>query len=203
MDKCQFFDKGYCKHKDKCNQLHPLQDCSRNCEDRRACTKRHRIPCRNGDICEWKSCNFLHISQKDSLEVSEIHTLKINLKQQENDFRAQTKAHKEIVNELTNKVQTAEHKLQDMTDRVEAIEEEYSARLEEHENALKKLANLPKVDTFKKLEDKIKVLKEQSNNIIDKLSDMTSKIITNGYANDEFMDTKVEEIKKGNCNVCK
>ena len=164
--------------------------------DRRACTKRHRIPCRNGDICEWKSCNFLHISQKDSFEVSDIHTLKSNLKQQENDFKAQTKAHKETVNELTNKIQTAEHKLQDMTDRVEAIEEEYSARLEEHENALKKLANLPKVDTFKKLEDKIKVLKEQSDNIIDKLSDMTSQIITNEYANDEFMDTQVEEIKK-------
>ena len=106
------------------------------------------------------------------------------------------------MNELTKKVQTAEHKLQDMTDRVEAIEEEYSARLEEHENALKKLVNLPKVNTFKKLEDKIKVLKEQTNNIIGKLSDMTSQIITNEYANDEFMDTNFEEIKKGNCNVC-
>ena len=111
---------------------------------------------------------FLHISQKDSLEVSEIHTLKINLKQQENDFRAQTKAHKEIVNELTNKVQTAEHKLQDMTDRVEAIEEEYSARLQEHEKALHKLANLPQVNHFKKLEDKVKVLEEENYYIIDK-----------------------------------
>ena len=87
---------AHCKHKDKCNQLHPLHDSSRDCEDRRACTKRHKIQC-------------------------------------------------------TNKVLTSEHKLQDMTDRVEAIEEEYSARLEEHENALNKLANLPKVDTFKKL----------------------------------------------------
>ena len=140
--------------------------------------------------------SFLHISQKDSFEVSDIHTLKFNLKQQENYFKAQTKAHTEIVNDLTNKVQTAEHKLKDMTDRVEAIEEEYSARLEEHENALNKLANFPQVDHFKKLEDKIKVLKEQSNNIVDKLSDMTSQIITNEYANDEFMDTQVEEIKK-------
>ena len=46
-----------------------------------------------------------------------------------------------------------------MTDRVEAIEEEYSARLEEHENVLNKLANFPKVDTSKKLEDKKKGFK--------------------------------------------
>ena len=52
-----------------------------------------------------------------------------------------------------------------MTDRVEAVEEEYSARLEEQENALQKLVNLPQVDHFKKLEDKLKFLEEQNVNI--------------------------------------
>ena len=53
--------------------------------------------------------------------MSDINTLKSNLNQQENNFKAQTKGHEEFVNELTNKIQTAEHKLQDITDRVEAI----------------------------------------------------------------------------------
>ena len=90
------------------------------------------------------------LSQKGSLEVTDINTLKINLKQQENDFKAQTKVHKEIVNELTSKVQTAEHTLKDMADRVDAIEEEYSARLEEHENALP----CPNLTTSKSLKTK-------------------------------------------------
>ena len=121
----------------------------------------------------------LHTSQKHSLEVSDIITLKINLDQQENDFQAQTKAHKEILNELTNKVKTAEHKSHDMTDKVEAIDEEYAAKLEEHVRALHKLANLPPVDNFKKFEEKIKVLEEKNLYIIDRLGDMTSNIITN------------------------
>ena len=70
------------------------------------------------------------------------------------------------VNELTNKIKTAKIKLKAMTDRVVAVEEEYSARLEEHENALQKIVNLPQVDHFKKLEDKIKFLEEQNVNII-------------------------------------
>ena len=47
------------------------------------------------------------------------------------------------------RLKTTEHKLKDMTDKV-AIEEEYSARLEEHENTLRELANLPQVDHLKK-----------------------------------------------------
>ena len=32
---------------------------------------------------------------------------------------------------------------------------------------------------------------------------MTSRIIRNEYANNEFVDIQVEEIKNGHCNVCK
>ena len=82
-----------------------------------------------------------------------------------------------------------------MTDKVEAIEEEYAVRLEEHQKALHELANLPTVEHFKKLEGKIKVLEEVNENIIDKLGDMTLQIITNEYANDDYMDKQVLEIK--------
>ena len=61
--------------------------------------------------------------------------------------------HKEIVNELTNKVKTAEQKFLDMTDKVEAIEEEYAVRLEEHQKALHELANLPTVEIPKSLKE--------------------------------------------------
>ena len=50
--------KGYCKNKDQCNNVHPLTDCQGDCEDRRACKKRHRINCRNGADCTWKSCDL-------------------------------------------------------------------------------------------------------------------------------------------------
>ena len=87
--------------------------------------------------------------------------------------------HKEIVNEITNKVKTAEQKSNDMTDKVEVIDEEYAVLLEEHQKALHELANFPTFDQSKRLEGKIKVLKEVNENIIDKLGDMTSQIFTN------------------------
>ena len=62
MDKCVFYDKGFCKKKYECEKLHPSTDCN-GCDDKRLCTKRHRISCRNGPSCIYyksNSCEFLH-----------------------------------------------------------------------------------------------------------------------------------------------
>ena len=37
--KCIFFDRGYCKHKNQCPQMHPSQDCQGECEDMNTCQK--------------------------------------------------------------------------------------------------------------------------------------------------------------------
>ena len=64
-NKCEHFNKGYCKNKNKCSLKHPLAECAGDCEDKRVCPKRHQIPCKNGQECAFfatESCEFLHHS---------------------------------------------------------------------------------------------------------------------------------------------
>ena len=74
-DKCEHFDRGFCKYKDLYLKVHPNINCEGNCEDKRVCTKRHKVSCKNGSSCEWRSCEFLH-----------------NTNQQENDPTEEKKA---------------------------------------------------------------------------------------------------------------
>ena len=63
-DKCEHFDRGFCRYKDHCPKVHTNINCEGDCEDKRVCTKRHRICCTNGSPCELKSCEFLHTSNQ-------------------------------------------------------------------------------------------------------------------------------------------
>ena len=66
MEKCYFFDKGYCKLKSKCLKNHPSSDCKGQCQDKKSCSSRHRVQCKNGNTCIYKaskSCEFLHIEK--------------------------------------------------------------------------------------------------------------------------------------------
>ena len=64
IKKCYYFNKGYCKFKNKCKYYHPTCDCQNKCENRKTCTKRHRRLCKYNDKCYFKQsniCEFLHI----------------------------------------------------------------------------------------------------------------------------------------------
>ena len=68
MEKCYFFDKGYCKLKSQCLKNHPSTDCNGQCENKNSCPLRHRVECKNGTQCIFKSsksCEFLHIENQN------------------------------------------------------------------------------------------------------------------------------------------
>ena len=51
---CPYYRVGYCKYKNKCKLFHPKENCGdRKCRDK-ACTKRHRKPCKYGQTCSRK-----------------------------------------------------------------------------------------------------------------------------------------------------
>ena len=56
--------------------------------------------------------------------------------------------------------------------------------------------NFPPDDYIEKLEGRVKKLEEQNNWIQERFSDMTCQIITNEYANDEYMDEQMNDMKK-------
>ena len=66
MEKCYFFDKGYYKIKSQCLKSHPSTDCIGQCENKNSYPLRHRVKCKNGTQCIFKSsksCEFLHIEK--------------------------------------------------------------------------------------------------------------------------------------------
>ena len=79
--KCIFFDRGFCKKKNQCPQMHPSQDCQGECEDMNTCPKRHRTECKNGSSCPFlksSSCEFLHSEAwEEEIRNSEVETLQI------------------------------------------------------------------------------------------------------------------------------
>ena len=66
MEKCYHFDKGYCKLKSKCLKNHPSSDCKGQCQDKKSCSSRHRVECKNGNECIYKAskiCEFLYVEK--------------------------------------------------------------------------------------------------------------------------------------------
>ena len=61
---CPFYSVGQCKFKDQCLREHHKEDCKDSLCRRKGCPKRHRRPCRYGNICKIynkdKSCEFRH-----------------------------------------------------------------------------------------------------------------------------------------------
>ena len=63
--KCQYYNKGYCKHKDKFQYYHPTANCKNKCENQNNCMNRHQKLCRYGTKCYHnrdKECEFLHVT---------------------------------------------------------------------------------------------------------------------------------------------
>ena len=87
QNKCEYFNKGYCKQTDKCTKTHPIKECDGDCNDKKTCPKRHRVPCKNLKKCDFyasKSCEFLHVEHIreetiiDGVDIKDtINTIKI------------------------------------------------------------------------------------------------------------------------------
>ena len=70
--KCKCYDKGYCKHKERCQLYHPKTECMNQCMGINTCPYRHRKTCRYGIECyhdKNKVCEFKHV-QVDLVDVT-------------------------------------------------------------------------------------------------------------------------------------
>ena len=63
--------------------------------------------------------------------------------------------------------------------------------------------NFPPVDVIGKLEERIKVVEEQNEKMLERMSDMTCQIITNKYGNDEYMNEEMQKMKNYVVNFIK
>ena len=129
-DKCENFDKGFCKYKDHCPKVHPNINCEGDCEDKRVCTKRHQIFCKNGSSCEWKSCEFLHSSNQQENIPTDIKEFNKVVEEKIEAFASEMFASR--VNMLfENRLQLFLKENESVNSKIDAIEAEYSSKLEE------------------------------------------------------------------------
>ena len=121
--KCTFFDRGYCKHKNQCPQMHPSQDCQGECEDMNTCPKRHRTECKNGSSCPFlksSSCEFLHSEAwEEEIRNSEVETLQIL-----NDGQIAR------LSDLEEKLQTFDKILKESAENIEALKAKFSQKID-------------------------------------------------------------------------
>ena len=108
--KCKYFDKGYCKYKDKCPYYHPTIDCEQ-CENSTMCNKRHRSMCKYENICYFNktnSCEYKHLDESSDVTMASTDN-------------EQIQAHKVI---LDSKSANMTETIQDKTNEIEKLKEE-------------------------------------------------------------------------------
>ena len=164
QNKCQYFDKGYCKRKDQCQELHLSTDCDGKCLNKTTCPLRHRVECKNGNECVFKtsnSCAFLHPKElfldnkkidlvEKQLDIVNNQIIgmdkKLNLLEQQGEAGIQTsKVTKDLLNQVARlttenkeqQKQLAESKLniEMAIEKINNIDEEYSDKIEELSNS--------------------------------------------------------------------
>ena len=127
--KCKYYDKGYCKKRDKCFFYHPKTECIGQCNDKNTCPHRHRNKCRYGKECyHFKNnvCEFKH---------EEIELVDVTLA---SENKQQNKTHNVILaapSTLENEVKCLEKQLIEYKIEIEKIMKEVK---EEKEKQIEK-----------------------------------------------------------------
>ena len=144
--KCEHFDKGYCKNKNKCSLKHPLSECAGDCDDKRVCPKRHQIPCKNGQACAFfatESCEFLHHrllhkqNNENDPELINSRVKNIEDRISELDVSSKDTNLADKVNNLEKENSEMKTLTKSLLDRVHDIDEEYSNKFDEFEKILR------------------------------------------------------------------
>ena len=109
---CSYYNVGYCKEKNQCSKIHPMDDCEEKCKEK-TCLKRHRRSCRDRDSCIFYksgSCEFLHEN------ITEERQTQIDLLLKEN------KELKEEINKKNIQIENFGKDIADILKRVDTLE---------------------------------------------------------------------------------
>ena len=212
-EKCQYFDKGFCRSRDKCSLKHPLVECEGSCEDRRICPKRHRVFCKNGNECVFdltNSCEFLHKADNKNTEQHR-DTLQSMIKHVEGKIEELDKKDKETVNKIDTlvkdtcdwitKVFDTEKEVAALVAKVDDIEEEFSSKLEQVETSTKKNA-MDCEGTIIRLEKKMEVLESLVRNLLNEQKCKVTPGEGHVYSEDSYSNpSRKDNIENKECKT--
>ena len=82
---CKYHNKGFCRYKTTCKNVHSTQSCRQNNCNSKTCLYRHPVDCRYKEKCKRKSeCMYQH-NRYELLEL-EINKLKVVIKEKDDRF---------------------------------------------------------------------------------------------------------------------
>ena len=104
IQKCYYYNRGYCKKKQNCTFWHPLIECTENCIGKNKCTKRYMKKCKYGRRCHHNKqnlCEYKHDPHHETSDNSELIKLKHEI---ENMYREKMKNLEEEIISLREKL---------------------------------------------------------------------------------------------------
>ena len=136
--RCKWWNRGFCREKEKCPFLHPKEDCQDHMQGRcilRGCTLRHRRECKffssKAGCIRGEMCAYIHkktTEEKDTVEDSEKNLKeKPNVKSREVQTETELKTQDCICKkaEVENEVVMEEERIICIFKRIQCSEEEW------------------------------------------------------------------------------
>ena len=169
--KCVNFDRGFCRHGEKCHYFHPEKN--KVCVDQTCpnleCNLRHPNPCKFGQRCYFlrtNECLFSHVSPVCDGNRKMILELEKNVKNSDNQKKLD-KMYEAIDKKITDKFVCFEKKIKDL----EHSLEQKNSIITEMKQKIDKIEN-----HFEKGDEKMKKIKDQIDDIIkNKNADQSKK----------------------------
>ena len=162
---CKYYNKGYCKYKSTCTNVHSKQICSQiNCENKK-CEYRHPSDCRYKDKCRRiEECLYQH---------NKFKLIEAKLANKDDKINKLIEANTEIKNEI--KKVTEVNKSNDK--KINQLKEENQKKIEDHKVIIS--SYMLKIDELEeKIKTKITEEKEDAekyNKLVDKYDELIVK----------------------------
>ena len=171
--KCVYYNRGYCKNKNKCQDYHPKEDCNiTNCRYKE-CKYRHRKLCKYGEECYHNindNCEYVHLN---------------------NDEKQQNQAHRVILRAPSpNQIEQMKDEIEKYKmeiDRYKAEIEQYTIEIHNGKETLKEKNEIIKKQAEEN--DDTKELLKQAKEVIE-------QVVTENNKRYEEYDKRYEEYEK-------
>ena len=142
---CQYYNRGYCKHKKDCSKLHSDKVCDDTDCNEEECTKRHPNPCKFGFRCifnKLKKCLYSHVNlAPDNDKVNDlVKTMNNKLE----NFEVKMKLMQKGLDEKNTKIKLLQDKCEVLEKSVNKFEQKDNKTKEEISKLEKKLETLIK-----------------------------------------------------------
>ena len=112
--KCEFFDRGYCKKGEDCEYQHPDKVCSKSNYFNEKCHDRHPNPCCWGPRCKFYNTNICLFSHEvtNSVDEKRVGDLEKIVATLQKEYKVQNDTFGDVFKKMEKKFETLEDKIE-------------------------------------------------------------------------------------------